>query len=349
VQDFDLWRPAIDKLMLKPLPEFLSPQNGLEVTLKQESAKHGLAGHLVALLAPASSRMGVEEGRRDLQLRVAEIRAALVLYQRKNHAYPEKLDQLVPDFLPIVPEDPFTGRPLRYQLTVQIPEDGEGGRRRRAPVNELRQLNDRIADGGWKIWSVGADLKDDGGLIGNPNDPFDGRDYVFVANVPTNEERRRNRFPQPIPAGAIPPALRTEQDFENDLAALREVRWKKEDPVQKNLTWYALREGFAIADAEQKEVRQPVAGLLGEKGFVVSDVAFGKDKVWLGTDRGLFVWDRKEMFWSRFAVGGVLLDVGIETISLTDETVLNVIVHEEGKAPRKFKYEIATAKWAEAR
>ena len=57
-------------------------------------------------------------------------------YRLANGSFPETINQLVPEFLESVPVDVITGDPLKYQLT-----DGE-------PV----------------IYSVGADLDDDGGV-----------------------------------------------------------------------------------------------------------------------------------------------------------------------------------------
>ena len=53
----------------------------------------------------------------------------------KHGKHPEKLSELVPEFLPAVPPDPYDGRPLR-------PRRGEGG---------------------LVLYSVGRDRKDDGG------------------------------------------------------------------------------------------------------------------------------------------------------------------------------------------
>jgi hypothetical protein len=53
---------------------------------------------------------------------------------------PQTLDQLVPQFLPAVLEDPFDGRPLRYK---KVPT-------------------------GYVIYSIGQDLKDDGGIQAPP-------------------------------------------------------------------------------------------------------------------------------------------------------------------------------------
>jgi hypothetical protein len=48
--------------------------------------------------------------------RAAQIRLALLLYQHRNQRPAAKLDDLVPDFLPAVPIDPFSEKPFNYRL-----------------------------------------------------------------------------------------------------------------------------------------------------------------------------------------------------------------------------------------
>jgi len=72
--------------------------------------------------------------------RVAQTAVALRLYRRERGHYPERLDELVPKYLPSVPVDPFDGKPLRYKRL---------GR-------------------GFKVWSVGQNMKDEGGVEKRP-------------------------------------------------------------------------------------------------------------------------------------------------------------------------------------
>jgi len=72
--------------------------------------------------------------------RLGQVAVALRLYRRENGRYPETLKELVPKYLPSLPIDPFDGKPLRYK---------------------------RMAEG-FKVWSVGMDMKDDGGVWGRP-------------------------------------------------------------------------------------------------------------------------------------------------------------------------------------
>ena len=72
----------------------------------------------------------------NTRMQEARIACALERFRHANGAFPEKLDQLVPDFVEALPEDPFDQKPLRYR---------------------------RNADGGYDVWSIGPDRRDDGG------------------------------------------------------------------------------------------------------------------------------------------------------------------------------------------
>lgn len=68
--------------------------------------------------------------------RIARTAIALRIYRRENGHYPETLNELVPKYLPNLPVDPFDGKPLRYKRLQH----------------------------GFKIWSVGENMRDDGGV-----------------------------------------------------------------------------------------------------------------------------------------------------------------------------------------
>jgi hypothetical protein len=62
---------------------------------------------------------------------------ALTLFHRQHGAWPERLDELVPNLLPVIPADRFTGEPLRY----------------------------RVVEGRPVVYSVGPDKVDNGGQM----------------------------------------------------------------------------------------------------------------------------------------------------------------------------------------
>ncbi len=85
---------------------------------------------------------------------------ALERHRMVRGAYPAALEELVPDFLPEIPADPFDGKPLRYRLQ---------------------------ADGSPHLWSVGSDLVDDGGA---PHRHSDKGDRIWITKpIPGFTER----------------------------------------------------------------------------------------------------------------------------------------------------------------
>jgi hypothetical protein len=89
----------------------------------------------VFLLMPAMSH-AIQSAERATQTRDGLlVGIALELHRRESGAYPRRLDDLVPRFLPAVPPDRITGEPLRYALVEGEP----------------------------RVWSVGVDRTDNGG------------------------------------------------------------------------------------------------------------------------------------------------------------------------------------------
>lgn len=79
----------------------------------------------------------------DFLVNATILRIGLLSYHKKAGQFPDKLGALLPEFIPEIPKDPFDGKPIRYDKNCQI------------------------------IYSVGLNLKDDGGNVqGKFNSPF---------------------------------------------------------------------------------------------------------------------------------------------------------------------------------
>ena len=76
-----------------------------------------------------------KNAKHNAEVEVARVGLGLKIFRQKNGAYPDSLDKLAPEFLDVIPVDPFTGQALVYR------KDGEG----------------------FVLYSVGSDLKDDNG------------------------------------------------------------------------------------------------------------------------------------------------------------------------------------------
>ena len=95
------------------------PYHEAKEFLKQfeRELKGGPRGILTSMLLPGLARP-IEaavsaKARRD----TARVGVALGMYRARNGRFPEKLDELAPDFIAAVPSDPFDGQPMRLKRT----------------------------------------------------------------------------------------------------------------------------------------------------------------------------------------------------------------------------------------
>ncbi|GAI98102.1 unnamed protein product [marine sediment metagenome] len=87
-------------------------------------------------LALGCPRACIAEVRLDARLGNAEQTFALKIYKVKHGEYPAELSQLLPDILPELPKDPYTGEEYCYHKVAE----------------------------GFVIYSLGQNLQDDGGV-----------------------------------------------------------------------------------------------------------------------------------------------------------------------------------------
>ncbi|HJN14683.1 MAG TPA: hypothetical protein QGH10_04300, partial [Armatimonadota bacterium] len=89
------------------------------------------------------------------------IATALALYKARAGTLPKSLDELSPSVLDEVPPDPYTGEPLKYE---------------------------RLDGGSYRLYSVGADREDDGGIGDSEPGERDG-DVIFWPPATDSGER----------------------------------------------------------------------------------------------------------------------------------------------------------------
>ncbi len=90
------------------------------------------------MMAPATDRVMAKAVRAHTVNRMAILACALERHHLKHGIFPDKLDDLAPAFLPVSPRDPVNNQPFHYQ---------------------------RTDDGWFRLYSVGEDGKDDGGVL----------------------------------------------------------------------------------------------------------------------------------------------------------------------------------------
>ena len=91
------------------------------------------------IILPAADRCAITAADADAARQLSRLALAMTLYRAHNKDYPAKLEDLVPRHLHSLPRDPFDGQPLRMK------RDGAGV----------------------VLYSVGRNLKDDGGIAWN--------------------------------------------------------------------------------------------------------------------------------------------------------------------------------------
>jgi hypothetical protein len=101
-------------------------------------------------IVPAIRKVVESHNRIHTELLCAEVAIAVERYRLKHDRWPDSLEQLVPNFIAKVPDDPFAAAPLRF-----------------------RKLNDGVV-----IYSVGADGQDDHGKLDRKH-PRPGTDIGF--------------------------------------------------------------------------------------------------------------------------------------------------------------------------
>jgi hypothetical protein len=104
-----------------------------------DSRKRG--GMLTGILMPAFGRIMQIETRHLAHMLVTQTALAVERYRLTEGRLPQSLDNLVPDYIEVVPTDPFDGQSLKY----------------------------RTLETGYVVYSIGYDLTDNGGAERDSN------------------------------------------------------------------------------------------------------------------------------------------------------------------------------------
>jgi hypothetical protein len=118
---------------------------------------------MIRMLVPATTRAVEKTARAQTTLRLASVACALERYRLAHGQYPERLEQLVPQFATSVPLDPMVNQPFHYA---------------------------RTDDGWFRLYSVGLNGRDDGGVM-RSDDKNDKEDKDWPWPVPTRPAKVR--------------------------------------------------------------------------------------------------------------------------------------------------------------
>lgn len=152
---------AFDDYMLAALPDdpgeldvqsIQSRYDELASALAEQNPVKAVLQHrfIMRLLVPALGKAAERSVEGQSLAGLATVAIALERYHLANGSYPVELSALTPEFIPDLPDDPVGHEPFRYELTT---------------------------DGAYRLWSVGWNSVDDGGVVLYEPDG-DERDYV---------------------------------------------------------------------------------------------------------------------------------------------------------------------------
>jgi hypothetical protein len=105
------------------------------------------------MLLPALGKAMQRDGDHTARIRTAQTAIAIERFRRAhNGELPTDLNELVPTYLPALPRDPFDGQPLRFKPRTT----------------------------GYVVYSIGSDLRDDGGAEADPKKQSSAKDITFI-------------------------------------------------------------------------------------------------------------------------------------------------------------------------
>ena len=122
--------------------------------IPEKTAGKTICDIMIALLAPGNTKVYTGRDRCEQVQRNIQVAFALAAYRSDNGHYPAKLEDLAPKYLPSIPADLFSGKPLIYRPT----------------------------ENGYLLYSVGPNEKDDGGRTADDAPP--GDDLVVRMPLP---------------------------------------------------------------------------------------------------------------------------------------------------------------------
>jgi hypothetical protein len=142
---------AMLKQVLKLNPNFEPPSDLIDRELVYYRATHGAIDTFMmrsvqrTQLKQSLTQLEIADTICSVTKKLLQTHLAIRLFQLDNDRLPSSLDELVPNYLPAVPQDPFANGPLIY----------------------------RLSDEGYVLYSVGRNGQDDGGIEQNSSGRVD--------------------------------------------------------------------------------------------------------------------------------------------------------------------------------
>jgi hypothetical protein len=126
--------PTVDETERRVFPD--RARDGEQALTQMRTTPYSI---FAKMLLPALQKAVIKSARTQTYTDAAQAGCALERYRLASGHFPERLDELVPRYLERIPNDVMDGKPLRYRVGT---------------------------DGGYRLYSVGWNQKDDEGQIG---------------------------------------------------------------------------------------------------------------------------------------------------------------------------------------
>jgi hypothetical protein len=145
--------PQVLRLMTEAIGIARLPVEARGPLLRQweVKAREGRAHNPMSVMLPALTKVGDADLRLQAELRCMTVALAMERFRIKNGHWPERMDDLKPDYLAEVPIDPYDSQPIRCR---------------------------RLADG-FVIYCIGPDHEDNGGTLDRKKSTRPGADVGF--------------------------------------------------------------------------------------------------------------------------------------------------------------------------
>jgi hypothetical protein len=99
--------------------ESRAPKRLLAAVVSRQQRSRVVSGIMLSLFLPALNAAIEAEDRQNTALELTRLAAALALYRAAHGAYPESLDELVPDIIERLPVDVLSGKPFVYKRSEE--------------------------------------------------------------------------------------------------------------------------------------------------------------------------------------------------------------------------------------